>query len=676
MTPVSNIYDIAPRQPVSEWRPSAPPPLDGITDIELDCETNGLRWWDGDKPVGFAVGMPGLRTQYLPWAHKGGGNLDEAVVKEWARRELRNKRITNLNTRFDVHMLRAWGVDLEEQGCSVSDVGHSAALLEDRRQSFSLESIVNDYLPDEAKVKRVGDLELNPKRMAEYPAHVVAVRAEADVRQVQKLKAVFAPRIKAEGLEKVHALEDDVIFVVCEMEKNGAVIDVDLLDQWVVESGQKLEAIQQEIGKAIGRRSQGRLFDGGVDSNYFNPDSAIQMEELFKALNLPISRTESGRPSFTSLVLQSIDHPVIKLVLRASKLIDLRSKYLLRYAKTVDRRTGILRYALHQLRAQKDPLDNDYAGTVSGRFSSTKIDKDTDEGMNIQQVMKPEKQVKTYGDEFIVRRLHIPDRSISETVEHLAADAMQIEYRLFADYTRSARLLRVYEDNPLASFHKAVHEMLLKFKADLTYRRCKDLNFAQIYGAGTPKTAFMMEFISAEQLRLFVGKWWTKPKLKALLKDAEEIKAIYNREIPEAKPLLERAKDLAETRGYVMTLLGRRARFKRVDWTDIAMSVYFGEAIRTHKALNSIIQGGAADIMKTKLVEVHRERKRTGFVLRYTVHDEVDGCSPTKECTRMVNEILNRQSFPQLKVPILWEVGSGPNWAELTDQPPIYEKAA
>jgi DNA polymerase I-like protein with 3'-5' exonuclease and polymerase domains len=68
--------------------------------------------------------------------------------------------------------------------------------------------------------------------------------------------------------------------------------------------------------------------------------------------------------------------------------------------------------------------------------------------------------------------------------------------------------------------------------------------------------------------------------------------------------------------------------------------------------------------MKTKLVELHRERKNTGFTLRYTVHDEVDGDVPNEESAKKVTEVLNSQSFPDLKVPILWDVQTGSNWAE------------
>jgi DNA polymerase I-like protein with 3'-5' exonuclease and polymerase domains len=83
-----------------------------------------------------------------------------------------------------------------------------------------------------------------------------------------------------------------------------------------------------------------------------------------------------------------------------------------------------------------------------------------------------------------------------------------------------------------------------------------------------------------------------------------------------------------------------------------------------HKAFNMVDQGGAADIMKTKIVELHKARKDTGLILRYTVHDEADGDVPDQESARRVSRVLNHQSFPELRIPILWDVSTGRNWKE------------
>jgi DNA polymerase I-like protein with 3'-5' exonuclease and polymerase domains len=96
-----------------------------------------------------------------------------------------------------------------------------------------------------------------------------------------------------------------------------------------------------------------------------------------------------------------------------------------------------------------------------------------------------------------------------------------------------------------------------------------------------------------------------------------------------------------------MTITGRRSRFP--------------EHHRLHKALNAVIQGTAADIAKQKSVELHRARKQIGLTLRFPVHDEFVGDVVDLESKRMVQELLNQQSF-KMNVLILWDVKVGANW--------------
>jgi DNA polymerase-1 len=623
----------------TRWIPKEPPCLDGIVDIQIDTETNGLRWWDGNRPIGISICLPEGSTQYLPWGHRG-GNLDEETVKRWAQRELRGKRITNLNTRFDVHMLREWGVDLEAQGNEVSDVGHYAALLDDHRQKFSLDAIMKDYLGRE----KVGK-ELNAENMADYHAGDVAPRAEGDVRGVHDLIEVMWPKLTAEGLHRVRKLEDEIIYVVCEMEKNGSPIDLELLEKWIGESGRKLDGYLQKIYHAVGF--------------HVNPDSPKDMDRVWEKLELPTTAWTKGgedgskkRPSYTDLVLKAVDNPIVQDIRMAGKLASLRSKYLCR-DKVVISPNGIMRYALHQLRSEKEEGYPGAAGTVTGRFSSTAVISGK-EGVNIQQRMKVAKQRVAWGfdenddthdDEiYPIRKLHIP-----KSGRWLSSDAMQIEYRIFANYANNPVVLEAYAKDPMTKFHNLVLEMLRPYKPDLTYRRCKDCNFAKVYGAGLKKLALMLEFITPdvyEDLKTSRAHD-DHPKLAK----AKEIDDLYNRLLPEVKPLLRRASNLAESRGYVQTVMGRRSRFP--------------DKYRLHKAFNSVDQGSGADIMKQKLVELHRERKYTGLLLRFTVHDEVNGDAQETTTAARVAEILNSQSFPTLaRVPILWDTETGANWAE------------
>jgi DNA polymerase I-like protein with 3'-5' exonuclease and polymerase domains len=620
------------------WRPPELPQIasKGIAEVFLNLETTGLKWFDGDRPVGMALDYPtddGPRSLYHPW--------DERVAS-WMRDELRGVRITNINTRFDVHMAREAGVDWEAMNCAVSDVGHYAALLDDHRQRSNLDALALDYFGS-IDVPR-----LDERFMASYDPAIIAPRSMYNVQLVRRLKEAMWPQLVAEDLLRVQSLEDSLIYVVCEMEKNGTPINVPLLHEWEARSRLQVDDLHHQIAVAAGWPIQVDLF--GNESGHLNPDSAKDMERLFKQLGLPLTYTATGRPSFAGSVLDTVKHPVIELVKKLNRLLDLRAKYLVSDLQRIGN-DGILRYALHQLRAVKDDSsDSGEAGTITGRFSSTEIVRGV--GVNIQQRIKVAKQRVAWGydeedcshdDEiYLIRQLHVPASGF-----WLSSDARQIEYRLFANEVNSPRINEMFAKDPLTSFHRLMHSYVKPRKPDITYRRMKDVNFAKIYVAGPKKIALMLGFITKAQFEELTE---TKAKNShPLLRETMDILRIYDQEIPEANPLIQRASNLARDRGYICSLLGRRQRFPN--------------KFRLHKALNSRIQPSAADIMKTKLVELHRERKTTQFLMRFTVHDEVNGDIPDEAHAKMVGEILDSQSF-DLRIPILWETSTGANWKE------------
>ena len=625
------------------WTPPEPPSLAGIDEIYLNFETDGLRWWDKDRPISCAL-LAGDKTYYLPWRHSG-GNLDEATMKRWAQRELRGKYIRNINTRFDVHHARVWGVDLEAQGNTVSDVSHYAALLDDHRRHMALDALIPDFLHEKPMSR------LDEDKMPLYHAGLAAPRAMYNVQAVKRLSDVMWPMLTEQSLQKVRTLEDQVIYVVCEMEKNGAPIDVELLERWIVESQRKLEGYLWGVAKELGWQC--------------NPDSPKDMERAFNQLKIPIVETEKGRPSFTDAVLKKIDHPAIVMARKALKLASLRSKFIVNTKKSMGS-DGILRYALHQLKAESG--EEDEVGTVTGRFSSSALVRGY--GCNIQQRMKAARQRQAFGydekdsshdDEiFLVRRLHIA----SKGKQVIASDMDQCQYRIFAHYANNKKVIQAYRDNPDTSFHEYMHTLIGPY-ATLAYRQMKDLDFAYLFGAGLTKMALMLGHISVQEFNTIKeDKDYDSP----LLSKTKQVRAIFEREVPEVKDLLDRAMHLAKPecddycntmdrlhreldhRGYVKTHLGRRGRF------------HGGKKL--HKAFNFVDQGTEADYMKTKMVEVHAAVRagELDFTERITNHDELVG-DGDRHTARKLHRILSRQSF-DLRVPLTWSTSIGPNWAQ------------
>lgn len=613
-----------------DWTPDEPPSLDGIDEVVLNFATSGLKWAAGDLPVGVTVGtLDGGLTRFLPFAFRAGGNLDEAAVRRWAERELRGKKIYNSNTRFDLHMSRAWGVDLTEQDNAFTDIQHTAALLDDHRRRFGLDVLAADYLPGAPLVERVDET-----RHAEYHASEVARRERHTVHLVAMLRDAMYPELARQELERVQALEDDVIPVVVEMEKNGSPLDLQLLEEYHSECLRRHDALLRELSDEVGF-----AFD-------HKPSSWTR---LFEKLGLPPS------DSYAEKVIKQIDHPTVRKAYLASQYASLDSKTFKAYREMVGP-DGVLRFDINQLRG-------DDGGTVSGRFSIGYV----------QQVPNPDNHFAVFGEELFPRRLFIPDRRGCPDAGYLDADAMQIEQRLLVHYANNEKIIREYDGDlerlmrgeDTVSYHKVTWNMIKEYKPDMLYSHQKNFNFAFQYGAKSIKLAVMMGFITeADGNEIRAAKRWNDPRLALI----HEIEAAYDRMFPESAALLERAAHLAKPecdeycrrgdrlhreyphRGWVRTLLGRRSRF------PTNYKAYIG--------LNRVLQGTGADILKRKTVELHRERKRTGFVLRLTVHDAVGGDARTPETKRQVSEILNAQSFPDLKVPILWSVKTGRNWAE------------
>lgn len=625
-------------RPPDGWRPADPPDLSAFSTIRLDWETTGVRWWEpgGARPVGVSVRAGGVST-YLPFAHRGGGNLDEAVVQRWARRELRGKRIVNINTKFEIHVAREWGVDLAAQGNTFGDVAHYAALLDDKRRTFSLEAVARDFLPD-APEYRKATLPVPPERIHELPAWIAEPYGNQDTFLVDAIAEKQGPMLGALDLVRVRKLEDAVIPVAAEMERNGAPLDMDKLERWVKES-------EQQLLRAI--YAIHRLTGVGVE-----PNKDDTVAKLFAKLNLPPSiHPEDGRESYAvpalketlagrdaryedeqaRIALTDTARQALTALVKAKQLASLRSKFLLKYWQ--GHSNGVLRYALHQLRG-------DDQGTISGRFSSTMVDKSRKEGANIQQVMSVGAQKKALGDEFIVRELVVapPGR------RYYVSDAKQIEYRVFADIAKVRRLLDAYAKDPETDYHDLVQRFLAPLVPDLDRKQTKNTNFALIFGASDRKIS-VMNNMSEER--------------------TDEFLAIYRREFPEVPVVIQEFMDRASRDGFITTKLGRRTTFARRRWNRMTRQwVKLSEGDdRYHKAINAAVQGTAADYMKAKLVELYEARHDLGLTMRFTVHDEFDGDVPDDEAGRRVDALLNTQTLGS-QVPIFWDGGTGANWRE------------
>lgn len=578
-------------------------PLPGSFDnpgvLALDVEHDGLG--EDAVPVGVSLAVSD-REWYWPFNHPEGRQHQPEQVRTWLKDHLDGAEVAFLNVKNDIAVLRRWGLDLEKIGVRPREVQHAAALLDDSRRHFALDILARDKF-GAGKIKAMYEgKEVPPAEIPKLPAQLAAPYARRDARLTWDLHQAYAADIEAQDMTELLEMEDSLIYCVLHMEREKVFLDVPKLVRW---RSEVRDAYSQRILELF-RRTGLRI----------NPNSPDDMVKMFLYLGHSFGHTLKGSPTFTDVFLQKHIHvKEIQLCVEARHLSSLLSKYLDKYylALTPD---GRLPYQLHQLRA------DDY-GTITGRFASSKV--------NIQQVFKPDKQLETHPctAPWIVRELFIPGQvdgfNLRLTVHDeangdlngkwLHADASQIEYRLFAHFSSvpapySTRLIDAYNNDPNLSYHKFVHKELLK--ECMIYSHAKNFNFMKLYGGGIDRAMDMLGW--GEDRR------W----------ECQRLLDQYDRALPEAKRLLNYVTKLAEQRGYVRTILNRRRRYVKGD--------------RFYSGLNSVLQGGAADLMKLKLIKLYKEMKN----IKNLKHAE---------------EVFAVQEYP-LRVPITWEVSEGKNWRD------------
>lgn len=598
MKPNANQGSLFAREGESKWTaPEVLPVLDSrFQRIGFDSETTRKGWRDREnKTLGVSISLEDGRDYYLPYGHMGGGNLDRAKVFRWLNTELKGKTLVCAEAKHEIQMMRREGVDFEALGCAIREVQFPPALLSDARRSFQLGDLAKDFL-DRDK------LDIDPAKIWEMPASEVGPYAENDSRLNLDLDTVYQPLIAEQGLQKVLQLEYDLIYCVCEMERNGVPFDVEKLARWRRESDVRKQFEILELYKETNLK--------------INANSSKDLGTLFDKLGLPYNRTEptksfpNGLPNMPDEFLETVAHPSIQRVRTIKGIDSLQSKYLNKYWNAlVD---GYLFYNLHQLKA------NEY-GTISGRFSSSNV--------NIQQVFDPERQEEKLGFmEWLIRELFLPvPRGTPGKFWWVKLDASQIEFRLFVHYSRSSRLIKRFCEDRDVDFHQMVAEL-----CRIKRKPAKNINFGKLFGMGREKMARELGLSQEEADKLFNQ---------------------YNDMFPETRTLMEQTMSLAKNRGYVRTLLGRRARFP--------------EGERLHSALNRVIQGSAADILKLKLLEIYNNRKFFDiYKLLFTVHDDINLATQNLRKVRYIKECLEApiKGLP-IRVPILWDADIGPNWA-------------
>ena len=392
------------------------------------------------------------------------------------------------------------------------------------------------------------------------------------------------------------------IDVLAQMEINGVKVDEEKLRKQSVRFKADLEQLAEDIYSEVGFS--------------FNLNSPLQLRDvLFDKLSLPQKKvTKTGEPSTDVEVLRDLAklHPVPEKVLQYRALSKLKSTYIDSLPKLINPETGRIHTSFNQV------------GTSTGRVSSSdpnlqNIPIKSPEGRRIREAFVPE-------NDFIL----------------LSADYSQIELRLLAHFSEDENLVDSFMKgvdihNRTASEIFSVEESLITPEMR---RLAKNINFGIIYG------------ISGYGLAKQLG---TSPSLAS-----GYIKQYFER-YKRVKQYIDRSITDAQNKGYAETIIGRRRYIPELNSTDRSTRG-FGE--RT--AMNTPIQGSAADIINMAMIKIHNELKtgyKTKMILQ--VHDELLFEVYKNELDPVTDMIKNfMENAWKLNVPINVDIGLGSNWSQ------------
>lgn len=575
-------------------------------DPDLKTKGPGVR-----RPGSFIAGISVATDDaswYFPMRHEGGENHDPDQVLAWARDNLCTEGVPKVgaNLLYDLDFLAAEGVKVAGP---FLDVQSAEPLLDENRFSYSLDELASKYLNEHKKTAM----------LEKYVMRTYGVKDRKDVagyiwRVPGTMAAEYAEADASLPLRILDAqellLEKEGLDYIWDIETRLVPMLLAMRQRGVRVDLERAEQVRDILSERE-RHALDRL--GGI-----NPSAPTQVAKIFDAEGIEYPRTPTGKPSFTKAWLATVNHPMAQAILDARAASKLRTTFI--EGAILDKHiNGRVHTLFHQLRGDEN-------GAVSGRFSSSLP--------NLQNI-------PSRGDmAALIRGLFLPE----EGEMWWRHDYSQVEYRiLVAQMERDSLPVKMYWDTPDLDYHQMVSDM-----TGIDRKPAKNINFGLVYGMGV-KTLAANLGLDMDAARALFDQ--------------------YHARVPFVKQLFDRTEATARKEGYVKTMFGRRRRFP---WLWEGKPVWkvppgrFAKRGYTHKALNAVLQGTAADIMKIAMVEIWESGvcDEVGCPL-LTVHDELDWSALADARAEMdkVRDIMS--NCVTLNVPLLVEEETGPNWGAL-----------
>ena len=570
----------------------------------LDTETTSLDSFAA-RIVGISLSVEAGTACYIPLAHTAPGVADQlpreevlARLKPWL--EAADKPKVLQNAKYDQHIFANHGIALAgivhdtmlQSYVIESDKGHDLGQLCSRH--LGLATIAYEELCGKG-AKQITFDQVDIERAAIYAAE------DADV--TLRVHQVLHPQFADEpGLSRIyHAIEMPARQVIWQIERNGILVDAEVLARQSHEMGQKIMSLETQAYELAGQP--------------FNLASPKQLAEiLFEKQGLPVKKkTPSGGPSTDEEVLTelALDYPLPKLLLEHRSLSKLKGTYTDKLPRMVNPQTG----RVHTHFAQ--------AAVVTGRLASS--------DPNLQNIPVRSEEGRKIRTAFIA-----PEGS-----SIVSADYSQIELRIMAHLSGDPRLLDAFahgEDVHKATAAEIFGVTPLEVGPDQR-RVAKSINFGLIYGMSAFGLARQLD-LERSAAQTYIDRYFAR--------------------YPGVARYMEEARQTARDKGYVETAFGRRLWFP-----DIRSSNVGRRQGAERAAINAPMQGTAADLIKLSMIAVQHwlESGKMASRLVLQVHDELLLEVPDDELMAVRTHLPRLMGqVAELAVPLVVEVGVGPNW--------------
>ncbi len=520
---------------------------------------------------------------------------------------LENENIEKIgqNIKYDNLMMKWYGVEVSGQFFDTM-IAHYLCEPDLRHK---LDYLAESYLkykmvPIEMLIGKKGK---NQMSMRDVPVEKVAEYAAEDADITLQLKSVMLEKLKEIGTEKLfNELEIPLIPVLTDMEYEGVRINPDFLNNY-----------SKTLEKQIIEKERSIHKEAGLPFNIASPKQVGEV--LFTRMKIPYrwrkTATEQYSTNEEKLSELALEYPFAQSILDYRKLAKLKSTYVDTLPLLVNPKTGRVHSSFNQARA------------ATGRLSS--------ENPNLQNIPIRDEAGRE------IRKAFEPRDS-----DHilLAADYSQIELRLIAQISGDEAMLESFlegHDIHRATAAKVYGKNIDDVTAD-ERRNAKTVNFSIIYGAGATNLSRQLNIKRTE---------------------AKELIDQYFSQYQGLKNYMEKTVEFARKNGFVTTLMGRKRYIRDIDSRN---SLIRSNAERI--AINTPIQGTAADMIKVAMINIHKALKEGGFKTKMIlqVHDELvfDAHKTEVEILRPIIEEKMKTAIPDLKVPILVGMDVGENWLE------------